>query len=166
MIRRPPRSTLVSTLFPYTTLFRSPDRLALVDHEVAGSRSGQRAPPRQRQRRREAEGRCRGRDFGGDSETGSLIGNGFAAETGASPRPGRHGPQCPRHRRRHPFRFAEDSRFCSVNRFSVADQPEEPRDRAGGDLHRRVGFQIEPWPGDLFGALQSEGRSGDRKSVV
>src|SRR3546814_1290068 len=26
MIRRPPRSTRIDTLFPYTTLFRSPDR--------------------------------------------------------------------------------------------------------------------------------------------
>src|SRR3546814_6006932 len=28
MLRRPPRSTLTDTLFPYTTLFRSPARLA------------------------------------------------------------------------------------------------------------------------------------------
>src|SRR3546814_15041512 len=28
MIRRPPRSTRTDTLFPYTTLFRSPDRTA------------------------------------------------------------------------------------------------------------------------------------------
>src|SRR3546814_14807799 len=28
MIRRPPRSTLTDTLFPYTTLFRSSDRVA------------------------------------------------------------------------------------------------------------------------------------------
>src|SRR3546814_20039714 len=28
MIRRPPRSTRTDTLFPYTTLFRSPDRAA------------------------------------------------------------------------------------------------------------------------------------------
>src|SRR3546814_5010267 len=27
MLRRPPRSTRTDTLFPYTTLFRSPDRL-------------------------------------------------------------------------------------------------------------------------------------------
>src|SRR3546814_13254739 len=27
MIRRPPRSTRTDTLFPYTTLFRSPDRV-------------------------------------------------------------------------------------------------------------------------------------------
>src|SRR3546814_11517786 len=32
MIRRPPRSTLTDTLFPYTTLFRS---LAIVDHITA-----------------------------------------------------------------------------------------------------------------------------------
>src|SRR3546814_11724678 len=30
MIRRPPRSTLTDTLFPYTTLFRSVDRLVVV----------------------------------------------------------------------------------------------------------------------------------------
>src|SRR3546814_13422819 len=41
MIRRPPRSTRTDTLFPYTTLFRSPDRVAaltdsaLVDNCVA-----------------------------------------------------------------------------------------------------------------------------------
>src|SRR3546814_15720849 len=29
MNRRPPRSTLTDTLFPYTTLFRSPDRRCL-----------------------------------------------------------------------------------------------------------------------------------------
>src|SRR3546814_1876476 len=29
MIRRPPRSTRTDTLFPYTTLFRSPDRICL-----------------------------------------------------------------------------------------------------------------------------------------
>src|SRR3546814_5509718 len=31
MIRRPPRSTLTDTLFPYTTLFRSPERKQLLD---------------------------------------------------------------------------------------------------------------------------------------
>src|SRR3546814_704222 len=33
MIRRPPRSTRTDTLFPYTTLFRSPDAL-LADPEI------------------------------------------------------------------------------------------------------------------------------------
>src|SRR3546814_14065534 len=32
MIRRPPRSTRTDTLFPYTTLFRSPDR-----HRTSGA---------------------------------------------------------------------------------------------------------------------------------
>src|SRR3546814_18956522 len=32
MIRRPPRSTRTDTLFPYTTLFRSADRLRPSDH--------------------------------------------------------------------------------------------------------------------------------------
>src|SRR3546814_9057258 len=35
MIRRPPRSTRTDTLFPYTTLFRSPGRQRLVAHGVA-----------------------------------------------------------------------------------------------------------------------------------
>src|SRR3546814_11951058 len=32
MIRRPPRSTRTDTLFPYTTLFRSIEQLALIAH--------------------------------------------------------------------------------------------------------------------------------------
>src|SRR3546814_13957810 len=32
MIRRPPRSTRTDTLFPYTTLFRSPGRLVIASH--------------------------------------------------------------------------------------------------------------------------------------
>src|SRR3546814_7190017 len=40
MIRRPPRSTRTDTLFPYTTLFRSPDglfqNLAIPSAKVAG----------------------------------------------------------------------------------------------------------------------------------
>src|SRR3546814_18822183 len=42
MIRRPPRSTLTDTLFPYTTLVRSPHRLCLVlaaDPPHAGCRA-------------------------------------------------------------------------------------------------------------------------------
>jgi hypothetical protein len=34
MIRRPPRSTQPTTLFPYTTLFRSLERLGLVDRQT------------------------------------------------------------------------------------------------------------------------------------
>src|SRR3546814_11280841 len=34
MIRRPPRSTRTDTLFPYTTLFRSPGYPGVVDHDV------------------------------------------------------------------------------------------------------------------------------------
>src|SRR3546814_1874805 len=45
MIRRPPRSTRTDTLFPYTTLFRSPDFIAvevhhLIVHRVAVGGSG------------------------------------------------------------------------------------------------------------------------------
>src|SRR3546814_15208641 len=40
MIRRPPRSTRTDTLFPYTTLFRSPaDRECLVDREIYARRA-------------------------------------------------------------------------------------------------------------------------------
>src|SRR3546814_7337897 len=36
MIRRPPRSTRTDTLFPYTTLFRSPDQPEWLSHVNAG----------------------------------------------------------------------------------------------------------------------------------
>src|SRR3546814_2066590 len=39
MIRRPPRSTRTDTLFPYTTLFRSPRRRQLVA-DTRGARGG------------------------------------------------------------------------------------------------------------------------------
>src|SRR3546814_3332153 len=44
MIRRPPRSTRTDTLFPYTTLFRSPRRLLPVDRAAvhAGAEFDQR----------------------------------------------------------------------------------------------------------------------------
>src|SRR3546814_19859782 len=54
MIRRPPRSTRTDTLFPYTTLFRSPAldrrRGALADRASGGGVGGQarRAVPRRR----------------------------------------------------------------------------------------------------------------------
>src|SRR3546814_7898103 len=39
MIRRPPRSTLTDTLFPYTTLFRSPVAgVVIVDERLVGRR--------------------------------------------------------------------------------------------------------------------------------
>src|SRR3546814_14275976 len=37
MIRRPPRSTLTDTLFPYTTLFRSACNRRLIDRARAGN---------------------------------------------------------------------------------------------------------------------------------
>src|SRR3546814_20079 len=40
MIRRPPRSTRTDTLFPYTTLFRSPKRSAAVLGHTAQERWG------------------------------------------------------------------------------------------------------------------------------
>src|SRR3546814_2695640 len=55
MIRRPPRSTRTDTLFPYTTLFRSPraaraDRLA--KHDCGGGRSRRAGCPRPADRAR------------------------------------------------------------------------------------------------------------------
>src|SRR3546814_2259266 len=47
MIRRPPRSTRTDTLFPYTTLFRSP----------AGAETAQHHPDHQGQRQRDGEHR-------------------------------------------------------------------------------------------------------------
>src|SRR3546814_16248548 len=41
MIRRPPRSTRIDTLFPYTTLFRSHARLIVLVCKLAGGRGEQ-----------------------------------------------------------------------------------------------------------------------------
>src|SRR3546814_16340710 len=38
MIRRPPRSTRTDTLFPYTTLFRSPRHLRSLSPKIGGKR--------------------------------------------------------------------------------------------------------------------------------
>src|SRR3546814_14198791 len=50
MLRRPPRSTRTSTLFPYTTLFRSASRSAGIhaqnDHDRSSRRSGPETGPR------------------------------------------------------------------------------------------------------------------------
>src|SRR3546814_13508440 len=40
MIRRPPRSTRTDTLFPYTTLFRSPRRHATRRCQLSGTQGG------------------------------------------------------------------------------------------------------------------------------
>src|SRR5213596_4099477 len=45
MIRRPPRSTQDRTLFPYTTLFRSPRHRARGDARPAGPRARRAAAP-------------------------------------------------------------------------------------------------------------------------
>src|SRR3546814_1607135 len=39
MMRRPPRSTRTDTLFPYTTLFRSPDRASSTQSGLASARA-------------------------------------------------------------------------------------------------------------------------------
>src|SRR3546814_13104871 len=43
MIRRPPRSTRTDTLFPYTTLFRSPVARGQAGYELADAKGRQRA---------------------------------------------------------------------------------------------------------------------------
>src|SRR3546814_21041924 len=45
MRRRPPRSTLTATLFPYTTLFRSQRRLLVTMNHIATSQPPCREPP-------------------------------------------------------------------------------------------------------------------------
>src|SRR5881628_4183295 len=54
MIRRPPRSTRQSTLFPYTTLFRSDDERGIVhaDHRVGFQPDAVRHPADPGRRRR------------------------------------------------------------------------------------------------------------------
>src|SRR3546814_1092510 len=99
MLRRPPRSTLTDTLFPYTTLFRSraPDATDGVDHRVgAGGNGGRRLRRRRpqtgasrarwqgagdrlrRRRHREGRGRDRGRSEEHTSELQSLMRNSYA----------------------------------------------------------------------------------------
>src|SRR3546814_11493875 len=58
MIRRPPRSTRTDTLFPYTTLFRSPNE-ARHAREIQGPAEGCRGSPL-RQARRHEEARPEG----------------------------------------------------------------------------------------------------------
>src|SRR5216117_4161461 len=48
MIRRPPRSTQGRTLFPYTTLFRSPPRVSQPEHVAHRVEAGR--PPRHPER--------------------------------------------------------------------------------------------------------------------
>src|SRR3546814_18096346 len=67
MLRRPPRSTRTDTLFPYTTLFRSPGSERLVDDR----------PRVRRGRRLDPQGPVRGSDHGvlrGAGEHGVALG--------------------------------------------------------------------------------------------
>src|SRR3546814_2347942 len=56
MIRRPPRSTRTDTLFPYTTLFRSP-RVTMAVHTGADATGGASYNNRSGARQRSAAGR-------------------------------------------------------------------------------------------------------------
>src|SRR3546814_2191825 len=60
MIRRPPRSTRTDTLFPYTTLFRSPDTGSNVRRRAGAAAAGGTAP-----RLRPASRMCRTRRAAG-----------------------------------------------------------------------------------------------------
>src|SRR3546814_3695362 len=72
MIRRPPRSTRTDTLFPYTTLFRSPGRrrrlLLSADHRREPARIGEGHARRtvRADRRRQQIRRYRPSGFGGN----------------------------------------------------------------------------------------------------
>src|SRR3546814_8035537 len=61
MIQRPPRSTRTDTLFPYTTLFRSPDDLLLVFADLAATHGD---PDLRRGRPRAIRRRWRGESAG------------------------------------------------------------------------------------------------------
>src|SRR3546814_4900611 len=59
MIRRPPRSTRTDTLFPYTTLFRSPqnenEEIEIAEAEARSERKGRIAKPFVEQSKHRAE---------------------------------------------------------------------------------------------------------------
>src|SRR3546814_12455692 len=68
MIRRPPRSTRTDTLFPYTTLFRSPRHHRFVARQVSAGALALGADP----------GSGRGRSEEHTSELQSLMRNSYA----------------------------------------------------------------------------------------
>src|SRR3546814_2849464 len=75
MIRQPPRSTRTDTLFPYTTLFRSPRRRATAPSRASGASSASAiASPSERQPlRAEFHHRAGGRSEEHTSELQSLM---------------------------------------------------------------------------------------------
>src|SRR3546814_8844856 len=99
MIRRPPRSTLTDTLFPYTTLFRSPDRVQPVEGGAVagdGDAGGRVWKPR--------AGQCGGAgadagDRGLQRGPDRAARGAHAAGRAADPRPGRRGGAVSRARR-------------------------------------------------------------------
>src|SRR3546814_13211476 len=125
MIRRPPRSTRTDTLFPYTTLFRSPRHDGgCVERRAARSLSGRRhvrgrqdqpqlfAQRTLRDRRRGAEGR--GADAPRTERT--RVGGGASLSRAAREGGGQH-----RHRRR-------DQR----RRPAVREEEQRSEERRGG----------------------------------
>src|SRR3546814_4001861 len=75
MIRRPPRATRTDTLFPYTTLFRSPDlrRPGLRPDRHRGGRRRYQCVSRQSLLNREADALAAGRSEEHTSELQSLM---------------------------------------------------------------------------------------------
>src|SRR3546814_3912399 len=84
MIRRPPRSTRTDTLFPYTTLFRSPvghrqgHRHRADRHARPQGKDAHPAPGRSRDRHRLAQAPRGGRSEEHTSELQSLMRNSYA----------------------------------------------------------------------------------------
>src|SRR3546814_5003394 len=85
MIRRPPRSTRTDTLFPYTTLFRSPARPEPPARRRRPRQPAAAAPVGKHHRRGEAAGAGRA---AADRRTAQRAGR--AAGQGTGPRPRHH----------------------------------------------------------------------------
>src|SRR3546814_7552551 len=79
MIRRPPRSTLTDTLFPYTTLFRSPKiRSATGSNSWTGPRAPEFQQLRTRSSLHDLGGKPRSRSEEHTSELQSLMRSSYA----------------------------------------------------------------------------------------
>src|SRR3546814_2989087 len=135
MIRRPPRSTRTDTLFPYTTLFRSPagadeDR---GERAAEGERQGLQGAPREAERRDQDAG---GEDRRTDSPMAGREGQaGRRAEAEGAARPGaqRAGDR-PAQRRPEPGQRAEvrrDSRNGAAARRGQGGTGKSHTERGG-----------------------------------
>src|SRR3546814_6893199 len=117
MIRRPPRSTRTDTLFPYTTLFRSPPAQAEAENEQAVWHRVRKQPPFRR--RHEQQKPERERHVGGDPrEPVALV-------------PPRHpgGEEPPGHDQKHD-RVRREKTECVHNPPTEQTPPHAPRSNA------------------------------------